>query len=85
MTRLSAPQLAITVSFSRLHPICNSCTLKKQDPCLQRSNVVFRQFLFTPLDVVGWLSSGCKDTHVKSSMVLECAVVADTTTPFLQI
>lgn len=102
MTRLSAPQLAITVSFSRLHPICNSATLSKQDLGLQRPSGVFHQhgeepavqqhdefvhcvFCFTVLDVVCWASVGCKDTHVKSGMVLECAVVAGTTAPFLQI
>ena len=101
MTRLSAPQLAITVSFSRLHPICEFTHPQEQDPCLERSDGVFYQhgekpvvqqhdefvhcvFCFTVLDVVCWASVGCKNTDVKSGMVLECAVLADTVMPFLQ-
>ena len=44
----------------------------------------FIELVFSLLDVVCWASIGCKDTHVKSSMVLEYALVADTIMPFLQ-
>ncbi len=46
---------------------------------------LFTVFLLPLLDVVYWLSIGLKDTHAQSSLESECAMVADTTTPFLQI
>lgn len=44
----------------------------------------FIELVCSLLDVVCWASLGCKDTRVKSSMVLEYALVADTIMPFLQ-
>ena len=41
------------------------------------------QLLF--LDTVCWLPMGIKEIHAQSSLELQCAIIADTTTPCLQI